>query len=168
MDDPTASTKQYEIAANVPADNIQLQPSAPQIEIASNKTVQYPTLDSLMETEHNKSQKTTTSLNKLKPFTAEQMKELYFNPLIPLAQQFENDFITTELNTDYTKYHLYELLTKYLNSRCNLRRNDGDLKNLNKTVESQRDELWTYEKKYLKYSATCSDANVISATETYE
>lgn len=169
VDEPTASNKPYEIVDS----STQLQPSAPQIQTTSDKPVQYPNLDRLIATEQLlstpiQSQTSTKSLNKLKPFTAEQMKELYFNPQIRLAQQFENDFITTELGTDYTKYYLYELLTKYLNSRCNLRRNDGELKNFNKVIESQRDDLWTYEKKYLKYSATCMDGNVVSATETYD
>lgn len=105
---------------------------------------------------------------KIKPFTMMQLKELYANPEVQLAQQFETEFINIELNANHKSHILYELLIKYSRCRHNLKTNELDLQGQQNALLKDSTNIWERSTKTLKYQATCGDAVIVSATETYE
>lgn len=104
----------------------------------------------------------------LEPFTVAQLRELYSNPEVELAAQFEGEFINAELSANYKTHPLYELLTKYSRCRHNLKLNDFDLKQAQQTFTSTAEKLWIREIKSLKYTGKCDDDVACSGTEKYE
>lgn len=104
----------------------------------------------------------------LQPFTVAQLRELYANPEVELAAQFESEFVNAELSANYKTHPLYELLTKYSRCRHNLKLNDFDLKQAQQTFTNTEEKLWTREIKSLKYTGRCADNVACSDTEKYE
>lgn len=104
----------------------------------------------------------------LQPFTVAQLRELYENPEVAEAAQFEGEFVNAELSANYKTHPLYELLTKYSRCRHNLKLNDFDLNQAQQTFTSTAEKLWTREIKSLKYTGRCDDDVACSGTEKYE
>lgn len=104
----------------------------------------------------------------LQPFTKAQLKELYHNTEILLAETFENDFINTELNTSYRDYPLYDLIKKYSQSRYNLKINMLDLQGYIKSFQENSQNVWKIENRVTWYDGMCADGERISKMESYE
>lgn len=151
-------------------------PSAPVlVEFASvsdvRAQVQYPDLQSM----HKQEERTVSGLKlktrdriTMKPFNERQLKELYHNPELTLADDFEAEFISTELSCTYKDHPLYELLKRYSQSRYNLKINMLDLHSFKRSFEENSAKVWRIEKRELNYNGTCADGERIFKREIYD
>lgn len=166
------------IADAIPAEQaVNVMPSAPAIDedVAKRSdiksAVQYPDLASMQKQE----EKTQSGLRMrpkerilLKPFNERQLKELYHNPQLVLADEFESEFISTELNCTYKDHPLFEQLKRYSQSRYNLKINMLDLHSFKRSFEENSSKVWKIERRELRYNGTCADGERIFKTEFYE
>lgn len=143
----------------------------------SNTAVKYPNLQEIQNVFQHANVEVTAAFVRseseavqatLQPFTVAQLRELYANPEVELAAQFEGEFVNTELSANYKTHPLYDLLTKYSRCRHNLKLNDFDLKQAQQTFTSTADKLWIREIKSLKYTGRCDDVVACSGIENYE
>lgn len=104
----------------------------------------------------------------LQPFTNEQLKELYHNPELHMADAFENDFINTELNNTHKDHPLHELLKKYSRSRYNLKVNMLDLHAYIKCFQENAQKVWIIENRITSYEGICADGERARKNEVYE
>lgn len=104
----------------------------------------------------------------LQPFTDEQLKELYNNPELVMAEAFESDFISTELNSTHKDHPLYELIKKYSHSRYNLKVNMLDLHAYIKCFQENSQKVWIIENRITTYEGVCADGERIRKNELYE
>lgn len=104
----------------------------------------------------------------LQPFTNEQLKELYHNPELYMADAFETDFISAELNNAHKDHPLYELLKKYSHSRYNLKVNMLDLHAYIKCFQENAQKVWIIENRITSYDGVCADGERIRKNESYE
>lgn len=104
----------------------------------------------------------------LQPFTDEQLKELYNNPELVVAETFEADFINTELNSTHKDHPLYELIKKYSHSRYNLKVNMLDLHAYIKCFQENSQKVWIIENRITTYEGVCADGERIRKNELYE
>lgn len=104
----------------------------------------------------------------LQPFTNEQLKELYHNPELHMADAFETDFINTELNNTHKDHPLHELLKKYSHSRYNLKVNMLDLHAYIKCFQENSQKVWIIENRITTYEGVCADGERIRKNELYE
>lgn len=133
--------------------------------------VQYPDLQGMQKLEETAQsglkQKTREKIS-MKPFNERQLKELYHNPELVLADDFETEFISNELSCTYKDHPLYDLLKRFSQSRYNLKINMLDLHSFKRSFEDDSMKVWKIEKRELKYSGTCMDGERIFKTEIYE
>lgn len=175
--DPTApSLECVKMESKIVAEPI--QPSAPHIddltvttELTMPKNVQYPTLHEMSRLEPA----TISGLHQsgrqriiLQPFNEIQLKELYHNPELMLAERFETDFIGNELNCAYKEHPLYELIKKYSQSRYNLKMNMLDLQNYIKIVQVNLEDVWKISNLTINFEGVCLDNERVQKTERYE
>lgn len=153
-------------------------PSAPHIEdltITTEssivKSVEYPKLHEMLRLEPT----TLSGLHQsghqriiLKPFNEMQLKELYHNPELALAERFESDFIRNELNCVYKEHPLYELIKKYSQSRYNLKINMLDLHNYIKGVQVNLEDVWKISTLTITFEGLCRDNERVQKSERYE
>lgn len=104
----------------------------------------------------------------LQPFTNEQLKELYQNPELHMAEAFETDFINTELNNLHKDHPLFELIKKYSHSRYNLKVNMLDLHGYIKCFQDNSQKVWIIENRITSYEGVCADGERIRKNELYE
>lgn len=104
----------------------------------------------------------------LQPFTNEQLKELYHNPELHMADAFEIDFINTELNNTHKDHPLHELLKKYSRSRYNLKVNMLDLHAYIKCFQENAQKVWIIENRITSYEGICADGERARKNELYE
>lgn len=102
-----------------------------------------------------------------KPFSREQLSELYCNPEIPMAELFENQFIDAELQSNHRDHTLYDLLVKYSKSRYNLTINRVDMESIGKSIPDDAADFWKIESRSVRYSAKCRDGAVVNKNEFY-
>lgn len=155
-----------------------IRPSAPLIddlpaasESPMHKRVQYPNLHEMSRIEpatmsglHQSGQQRIV----LKPFNETQLKELYHNPELVMAERFEADFIGNELNCAYKEHPLYELIKKYSQSRYNLKINMLDLQNYIKTVQVSLEDVWKISMQTINFEGVCQDNERVIKSERYE
>lgn len=141
------------------------------MEEPNSKQIQYPSLLEMANIEP----KTISGLQQsekqriiLKPFTASQLNELYFNPEIKSAESFEMEFISAELSGSYIAHPLYDLIKKYSQSRYNLKINRMDLQGYIVAFQQNSQEVWTIENRIKTYDGTCQDMERIRKYENYE
>lgn len=105
----------------------------------------------------------------VRPFTVAQMRDL-FNATDELsaASAFEEHFIFAELNADYRRHPLHDLLTKYARCRQTLRHNRLDVAAVAAEVEQLQPRLWRRERRTVRYQATCADGALVHGSEEYE
>lgn len=153
-------------------------PSAPAIEDVSIATceqtkpiIQYPDLKEMRKTEPN----TVSALHQrqpeiiqLKPFNEEQLRELYHNPELRLAETFETEFINNELSCTYKEHPLYDLIKKYSQIRYNLKINMLDLQGYIKAFQQNSKNVWVMENRVMSYEGTCKDGIKCRKSEPYE
>lgn len=148
---------------------ITFTPSAPVIEEPTEQTIPskmlYPDLRKLETIQANSS---TVKRIILQPFTSVQLKEFYHNPEVILAECFETDFISNELNTPYKDHRLFELIKKYSQSRYNLKVNMMDLQDYIKSFQQNSQSVWIIENRITSYEGVCNDGERIRKNELYE
>lgn len=161
-------------------------PSAPQIGLrlqsAQLSSVQYPDLQHIQRELHvlpdvPRLTETVATANAatiastaaaIAPFTREQMRDLYANRELELADTIEEQFVRTELDADYKSHVLHELLTKYARCRQTLRINRMDVDAVQKRIGQLEPLLWQREKRTVRYQATCADSIVVRGSEQFE
>lgn len=104
----------------------------------------------------------------LRPFTKEQLIELYKNPELALAEEFETDFINTELNNTHKEHPLHELIKKYSHSRYNLKVNMLDLQGYIKYFQENSQKVWIIENRIKTYEGVCADGERVRKNELFE
>lgn len=156
---------------------VPVTPSAPAIEdddkLQMDSPLQhllYPNLQSIQSIGQavSSAQQQTREQIVLQPFTDEQLKELYNNPELAVAEAFEADFINTELNNTYKDHPLYELIKKYSHSRYNLKVNMLDLHAYIKCFQENSQKVWIIENRITTYEGVCADGERIRKNELYE
>lgn len=131
----------------------------------------YPKLAGMLQTGHDMTLNAVSRPSEritLKPFTSEQLKELYHNPELYMAEAFEIDFINTELNNTHKDHPLHELLKKYSHSRYNLKVNMLDLHAYIKCFQENSQKVWIIENRVTSYEGVCTDGERIRKNELYE
>lgn len=160
-----------EIKMEIPTEISIETPSAPEESLPTITNISYPKLIDVNAFEAELSApieiENVTPLIKCKPFNKEQLKELYCNPEIPMAELFENEFINAELQSNHRDHPLYDLLMKYSKSRYNLLINHVDMHNIKKSIPDDTTEFWTIESRNIRYSGKCMDGTVVNGTEYY-
>lgn len=163
------SAEATEIAVDAPSAPVFEDEDVKQCDLKAQ--VQYPDLKS-MQKQEERTQSGLRLRSKdrilMKPFNERQLKELYHNPELVLADEFEAEFISTELNCTYKDHALFELLKRYSQCRYNLKINMLDLHSFKRMFEENSEQVWKVEKRELKYSGTCGDGERIFKTEVYE
>lgn len=164
--------KKAEIVADI------IQPSAPLIddlpavtELSKPKHVQYPNLHEMSRVEPNTLSGLQQSIHQrvvMKPFNESQLKELYHNPELMMAERYEADFISNELNGAYKEHPLYELIKKYSQSRYNLKMNMLDLQNYIKMVQVNLEDVWKISTQTIFFEGVCLDNERVQKSERYE
>lgn len=147
-------------------------PTAPSFnEEETLSQVQYPDLQGMQKLEETVQsglkQKVREKIS-MKPFNERQLKELYHNPELILADEFETEFISNELSCTYKDHPLFDLLKRFSQCRYNLKINMLDLHSFKRSFEDDSTKVWKIEKRELKYSGTCADGERIFKTEIYE
>lgn len=104
----------------------------------------------------------------LTPFNEEQLRELYHNPELRLAETFETEFINNELSCTYKEHPLYDLIKKYSQIRYNLKINMLDLQGFIKSFQQNSKNVWIMENRIMNYEGTCKDGIKCKKTEPYE
>lgn len=140
-------------------------PSAPVIEQTTPSKMLYPDLRKLETIRVNSS--TVERIN-LRPFTRDQHKEFYHNPEVVLAECFETDFISNELNNPYKDHPFFDLIKKYSQSRYDLKVNTMDLHNYIKSFQQNSQNVWIIENRITSYEGVCNDGERIRKNELYE
>lgn len=154
--------------------DIQIElPSAPEESLSTTVNIRYPKLDNVADFVAELSatvpveMEAVTPLLKCKPFNKEELKELYCNLEIPMAELFENEFINAELQSNHRDHSLYDLLMKYSKSRYNLMINHIDIQNIKKSIPDDTTKFWTIESRNVRYSGKCMDGTVVNGNEYY-
>lgn len=127
----------------------------------------YPNLKSLVTGSLTQSKNAKERII-LQPFTSVQLKELYHNPELVLAESFEHDFIDNELNSSYKEHPLFDLIKKYSQSRYNLKVNMLDLQDYIKSFQQHSQNVWIIENRINTYEGICNDGERIRKNELYE
>lgn len=162
---PPLDTVQAQENQIIEEEPVPVAPSAPAIEEDEPlQNLLYPNLHSVKA---NSIQQTKERII-LKPFTNDQLKELYNNPELILAETFESDFINTELNNTHKDHPLFELIKKYSHSRYNLKVNMLDLHAYIKCFQENSQKVWIIENRITTYEGVCADGERIRKNELYE
>lgn len=147
-------------------------PSAPEIEDdvmpEMSATLLYPNLKTIDSTKFPANVLCLKERIILQPFTFDQLKELYYNPELHMAEAFESDFINTELNNTYKDHTLQELIKKYSHSRYNLKINMLDLHAYIKYFQENSQKVWIIENRISSYEGVCADGERVRKNELYE
>ncbi|XP_034484557.1 ectopic P granules protein 5 homolog [Drosophila innubila] len=158
-------------------------PSAPTAPSTSVPLVQYPNLqpirltNALIEEQQSrivyKSQAARSpgfalASSQLKPFTNEQLREIYQCPDLELAKQFELEFLMSTLLESSESDPLYLQLQEYYNLQDKLTSNVHDIKERRKDCQDTQQQVWTRVPVTRTFSANCHDNNLVSETITYE
>lgn len=151
-------------------------PSAPEIEgdndmpqmtqLSANPM--YPNLKSIQSFDLAAHLQYTKERIHMRPFTFDQLKELYHNPELHMADAFETDFINTELGNTHKDHPLYELIRKYSHSRYNLKVNMLDLHGYIKCFQENAQKVWIIENRITSYEGVCADGERVRKNELYE
>lgn len=146
-------------------------PSAPMLEelatdTQTNSANAYPDLQNM----HQFATKSDATSGRiiLQPFTNAQLKELYHNPEMHLAEAFEVDFINNELSNPHRSHPLHELIKKYSQSRYNLKVNMLDLQGFIRAFQENSQKLWIIENRITSYEGNCADGERVRKNELYE
>lgn len=164
-------------------EKVEATPSAPIAPVANVPLVQYPNLipmrltNALIEEQSSKvvykpkvdhSSGYVLASSNLKPFTSEQLRELYHCADLELAKQFELEFLMNTLLESSETDPLYLALQEYYNLQGKLTSNLHDIKRKRKECKDAQQEVWQREPVTRSFSATCGDGNVVSESVTYE
>lgn len=150
-------------------------PSAPEIEdddvpqmnqISANSM--YPNLRTIQSFDLASHLQHTKERINMQPFTFDQLKELYHNPELHMAEAFEMDFINTELGNTHKDHPLHELIKKYSHSRYNLKVNMLDLHGYIKCFQENAQRVWIIENRITSYEGVCGDGERVRKNELYE
>lgn len=147
-------------------------PTAPEISIPSLATLniskfpitKYPDLSTIT----NEVQMKLEAQNKLKPFTINQLKEIYNCREIEKVHQFESEFLINTFNSDFTNYPLYQLLLQYSKVKSRLKINFLDFQNLKTSVQNLGSQVWEIKNEFLQYSGVCGDNLTVTGMENYK
>lgn len=176
----TTTTKTIDMPT---VEKVEATPSAPIAPVANVPLVQYPNLlpirltNALIEEQSSKivykpkvvhSSGYVLASSNLKPFTSEQLQELYHCADLELAKQFELEFLMNTLLESSETDPLYLALQEYYNLQGKLTSNLHDIKRKRKECKDAQQEVWKREPVTRSFSATCGDGNVVSESITYE
>lgn len=176
----TTTTKTIDMPT---VEKVEATPSAPIAPVANVPLVQYPNLlpirltNALIEEQSSKivykpkvvhSSGYVLASSNLKPFTSEQLQELYHCADLELAKQFELEFLMNTLLESSETDPLYLALQEYYNLQGKLTSNLHDIKRKRKECKDAQQEVWKREPVTRSFSATCGDGNVVSESVTYE
>lgn len=139
----------------------------------------YPDLSSIKKTVETKSQvlyqqpkvKTANYLlsnNKIKPFTEEQLKEIYLCSDLELVKQFELEFLMNSLLDTYDNDPLYIALMEYYNLQSKLTMNLHDVKKYRNESLDAQEEIWISVPITKTFSGRCADNVEVKETFTYK
>ncbi|XP_055908978.1 ectopic P granules protein 5 homolog isoform X2 [Eupeodes corollae] len=139
-------------------------------------SVKYPDLSSMSRVQTHpevfyqtyKPSSSASAISRLKPFTTEQLREIYYCQDIEMVKQFELEFLMNSLleNTDSDPF--YVLLLKYLNLQGKLVMNQSDLAEKRKRFNESKDDIWTIIERSATGKGVCGDGNTVSYTKIHE
>ncbi|XP_066590073.1 ectopic P granules protein 5 homolog isoform X2 [Prorops nasuta] len=115
-----------------------------------------------------KSDKISSNVKEIKPFTETQLATLYNNQELTLIDMFISEFTEVQLKTNIKQHHrLYELLMSYLRVRNHLTVNSHELEGLKKNCRETQKQLWCLDKTSVMEAGECQDGNPVNATHEY-
>lgn len=182
--DEIATTSTTTTIIDMPAgEKLEATPSAPIAPLTNVPVVQYPNLQPIRLTNAIIEEQSTDVVYKsqvvhspgyvlasshLKPFTCEQLRELYHCPELEQAKKFELEFLMNTLLESSETDPLYLALQEYYNIQGKLTSNLHDIKKKRKECKDAQQQVWVREPVTRSFSATCGDGNVVSESVTYE
>lgn len=104
----------------------------------------------------------------LKPFTSEQLKQIYQCSDLELVKQFELEFLMNTLLESSESDPLHVALQEYYDLQGKLSSNLHDIKNKRKDCLETQQQVWTREPVTRTFHASCGDGNVVRESITYE
>ncbi|XP_055848760.1 ectopic P granules protein 5 homolog isoform X2 [Episyrphus balteatus] len=150
--------------------------TATQFDFKPVASVKYPDLASMTRNETQtevfyqtyKPSSSASAISRLKPFTTEQLREIYYCQDIEMVKQFELEFLMNSLLENTESDPFYVLLLKYFNLQGKLVINKSDLADKMKRFDEAKSDVWTKIQRTAKGSAMCGDGNAVYHTKTYE
>lgn len=176
----TATTTATDMTAG---EQLEATPSAPVAPVTTVPLVQYPNLQPIRLTNALIEEQSTKVVYKpqrvqspgyvlasshLKPYTSEQLRQLYHCADMEMAKQFELEFLMNTLLESSETDPLYLALQEYYNLQGKLTSNLHDIKSKRKQCQDAQQQVWVREPVTRSFSATCGDGNVVSESVTYE
>lgn len=179
----TTSTATTTAADMTAGEQLEATPSAPVAPVTTVPLVQYPNLQPIRLTNALIEEQSTKVVYKpqrvqspgyvlasshLKPYTSEQLRQLYHCADMEMAKQFELEFLMNTLLESSETDPLYLALQEYYNLQGKLTSNLHDIKSKRKQCQDAQQQVWVREPVTRSFSATCGDGNVVSESVTYE
>lgn len=152
--------------------SINVQPSVPMFEDMEghldNRTVlEESIVDEAAEQEPAAKTKVTLSEEcEVEPMTEVQLSALYQNYELEENETFIAHFIDKERNTPHLEF--YELVLGYLRARTNLIGIQKELSTLQEDYESQKKNIWLFEKRAVTEEGECEDGALLTIKHEYE
>lgn len=151
-------------------------PSAPCFESTTNVTkkfeiISYPDLNKMKILEQENIPKIIPKVLEiqLEPFKEDELKQFYENPELKLAENFQDEFIRAELNSNVLQTHiLYDLLTKYSKYRSCIKTIDFDLANCIRNCESRQNASWEFKENTITRKSKCGDGEMLQTYQIYK
>lgn len=106
--------------------------------------------------------------SRLKPFTSEQLRQIYKCSDLELVKQFELDFLMNTLLESSETDPLHVALQEYYELQGKLSSNLHDIKDKRKDCLDTQQLVWTREPVTRTFSASCGDGNVVRESVTFE
>ncbi|XP_064550516.1 ectopic P granules protein 5 homolog [Drosophila montana] len=179
----TAATNTQAPAASEELEPAPSAPCAPVAPAACVPLVQYPNLapirvaNALVEEQRTpivfrervaRSPGFALASSHLKPFSSEQLKQIYQCTDLELVKQFELEFLMNTLLESSETDPLYLALQEYYNLQGKLSSNLHDVKDKRKECLDTQQLVWTREQVTRSFSASCGDGNVVRESITYD
>ncbi|XP_064630038.1 ectopic P granules protein 5 homolog isoform X2 [Lineus longissimus] len=99
------------------------------------------------------------------PFTLQQLRTLYFNPMLEEREAYAEYFIE---HSNQEKHEFYEILNNYYRARNKLSVTEQDLLILQKEARQVEDKIWRFVDCTATGQNVCADGSKVSATHNFK
>ncbi|XP_017041076.1 LOW QUALITY PROTEIN: ectopic P granules protein 5 homolog [Drosophila ficusphila] len=104
----------------------------------------------------------------IKPWNAQELRQIYDCPELELAKQFELEFLMNSLLESSESDPLYAALMEYYELQGKITANLHDVEKLRKGCTESQKQIWVRQPVTRNFSGTCGDGNVVQESITYD
>ena len=102
----------------------------------------------------------------IKPFSEQQLLNLYCNPELNRNDQFVTEFLSSQ--KDVARHELHELLLNYQRVRSTRIHSEKTVRSQLASSEENYDNLWSFEEREAKEEGECQDKKMVVAIHKYK